>query len=63
MHDAYLYSPISGPRGRMGFAAELRAIAERMSEEWPLSRCEEYGDIYRWLLTEADRAEAGDAAD
>jgi hypothetical protein len=58
MHDAYLKCELSGPRGHLGFAAELRAIAEEASRR--------YGgndpaiSLIAWLELEADCAEAGE---
>lgn len=40
---------------RYGYAAELRAIADAIPEELNSA-----GSVGRWLLDEADRAEAGE---
>jgi hypothetical protein len=69
MHDAYLKPNLSGPRGHLGFAAEIRALADWLVPEAdaPTSG----GDLAKMkhlvsmrfraqLLDEADRAEAGE---
>jgi len=60
MHDAYLKPKLSGPEGHLGFAAEIRAIAGEMSDVFDLTG--DAGRVFEWLLAEADRAEAGEAA-
>ena len=61
MHDAYLKPKLSGPEGHLGFAAEIRAIAEwietrngrRMASIAVGAR-----EVAAQLRAEADRAEA-----
>ena len=63
MHDAFLSVNLSGGGGHKGFAAEIRAIAEKVQVEFG----EYFADrdpvllkVINWLDSEADRAEAGE---
>jgi hypothetical protein len=63
MHDAFLSVNLSGGGGHKGFAAELRAIAEEVERRGRKGIDLDPGETADWLRDEADRAEAGDAAD
>jgi len=54
MEEAYLKGRKPGLCDRLGYAAELRAIADALPEEFY-----DAGGVREWLREEADRAEAG----
>ena len=59
MEAAFLDGRIPGFNYCDGYAAELRAVADQMPvvfDPW----LQEHADVADWLLTEAQRAEAGD---
>jgi hypothetical protein len=54
MHDAYLKPNLSGPRGHLGFAAEIRALADWLvPEEPPINlgdiNMRDISEISRWF--------------
>ena len=59
MHDAFLSRDLSGPHGRLGFAQEIRAIADEMVMQFD-PWLAEHAAVADWLEAEAQRAERGD---
>ena len=67
MHDAYLRSALSwqnlvGPEGHIGFAAEIRAIADEIDGRFLVGVVPDPMaiEIALWLRIEANRSEAGE---
>jgi hypothetical protein len=64
MQGAYFEGRKPGHCDRLGYAAELRAIADAAEKRWAyIYEKALLNEIVAWLRDEADRAEAGDAAD
>ena len=56
MKDAYMAPPTTATEEQC-YAAELRAIAEKIERHPQAIRCPEWDDVANWLRSEAYRAE------